>query len=114
MEFLIFSVAWEGQGRKCQLRVLVQGWQVHRPGIEALNSYRDMEDHKGVLFIKRDFRHFDAIIVHEDRVRKQKEEHQARCQETQQDRQEDILFPAQDSTGPPWVVRHQIPEPKWS
>ena len=83
-------------------------------GQEARPSYRDIEDHKGVLFIKRDFCHFDAVIVHEDRVRKQKEEHQARCQETQQDRQEDILFSANDSTGSPWSVRNQIGEPKWS
>lgn len=67
MEFLIFRVAWKEQGRKCEVSVLVQGWQVHEAGSKALpTSYRDIEDHKGVLFIKRDFHHFDTIIIHEN------------------------------------------------
>lgn len=99
-------MAWKGQGRKHELSVLVQAGRCTRQkGGPA--SYRDIEDHKGVLFIKRDFCHFDAIIVHEDRVWKQKEEHQARCQETQQDRQEDILFPANGSARPRRAVRYQ-------
>lgn len=38
---------------------------------------------------------------------KQEEGDQARCQQTEQDRQEDILFTVNDSTGQRWRVRHQ-------
>jgi hypothetical protein len=49
-------------------------------------SYHDGEDYKGVLFIKCDFHHFDAVIIHEYWMWKQEENHQAKCQETEQDR----------------------------
>lgn len=38
---------------------------------------------------------------------KQEEKDQARCQETEQDRQEDILFTVNDSTGQGWTVGYQ-------
>lgn len=37
MEFLIFRVAWGRKGRNRELSVLVQGWQEHKSGSEALH-----------------------------------------------------------------------------
>lgn len=60
-------------------------------------SYLDGEDYKGVLLIKCDFPHSDAVIIHKDWMWKQEENHQTRCQETEQNRQEDILLTANDT-----------------
>lgn len=68
-----------------------------RFGKQGPTSYRDGKDDKGVLLIKCDFHHFDAVIIHKDRMWKQEENHQARCQETEQDRQEDVLLAANDT-----------------
>lgn len=37
-----------------------------QPGKGGPKSYRDGEDHQGVLLIKRDFHHFDAVVIHKD------------------------------------------------
>lgn len=35
-------------------------------GKQGPKSYRDGEDYKGVLLIKGDFHHFDAVIIDKD------------------------------------------------
>lgn len=79
-------------------------------GVSDFQGGRDGEDYKGVLLIKCDFHHFDAIIIHEDRMWKQEENHQTRCQETEQDRQEDILLSSlrTQSLITVWDQSHQL------
>lgn len=61
-------------------------------GVPDSQGGLDSQDYKEVLLKKGGFHHSDAVIIYRDWMWKQEESHQTRCQETERDRQEDILF----------------------
>lgn len=61
--------------------------------------YRDGKNDNGVLLVEPNLNHFNTVVVHQDGVGEQEENHQPRYQQAEQHRQQDIQLPGRGGEG---------------